>query len=45
MHWIDWLFVIVPLIVVITIALKSQKYVKGARLSLRQYRYSAYTCS
>ena len=29
MHWIDWLFVIVPLIVVITIALKSQKYVKG----------------
>ena len=29
MHWIDWLFVVIPLIVVLTIALKSQKYVKG----------------
>ena len=29
MHWIDWLFVIIPLIVVILIALKSQRYVKG----------------
>ncbi|MBO4630938.1 MAG: sodium:panthothenate symporter [Lentisphaeria bacterium] len=29
MHWIDWLFVIIPLIVVLVIALKSQRYVKG----------------
>ena len=29
MHWIDWLFVVIPLIVVILIALKSQRYVKG----------------
>jgi Na+/proline symporter len=29
MHWIDWIIVIVPLFVVVLIALKSQKYVKG----------------
>ena len=29
MHWIDWLFVVIPLVVVIVIALKSQRYVKG----------------
>ncbi|MBQ9338268.1 MAG: sodium:panthothenate symporter [Lentisphaeria bacterium] len=29
MHWIDWLFVVIPLVVVVAIALKSQRYVKG----------------
>lgn len=29
MHWIDWLLVIIPLVTVLVIALKSQKYVKG----------------
>ena len=29
MHWIDWLIVAVPLVVVIVIAVKAQKYVKG----------------
>ena len=29
MHWIDWLIVAIPLIVVFMIAIKAQKYVKG----------------
>jgi len=29
MHWIDWLIVLVPLVVVIVIAIKAQKYVTG----------------
>jgi len=29
MHWIDWLIVAVPLVVVLTIAVKAQKYVTG----------------
>jgi len=29
MHWIDWLIVCIPLIVVLGIGLKSQKYIKG----------------
>jgi hypothetical protein len=29
MHWIDWLIVCNPLIVVLGIGLKSQKYIKG----------------
>lgn len=29
MHWIDWLIVVIPLIVVFAVALKAQRYVKG----------------
>ncbi len=29
MHWIDWIIVVIPLFIVMLIALKSQKYVKG----------------
>ena len=29
MHWIDWVIVCIPLIVVLGIGLKSQKYIKG----------------
>ncbi|MFA6931601.1 MAG: sodium:panthothenate symporter [Lentisphaeria bacterium] len=29
MHWIDWMIVCIPLIVVLGIGLKSQKYIKG----------------
>ena len=29
MHWIDWLIVAIPLVVVFFIAIKAQKYVKG----------------
>jgi solute:Na+ symporter, SSS family len=29
MHWIDWLIICIPLLVVLGIGLKSQKYIKG----------------
>lgn len=29
MHWIDWVIIIIPIIIVFWIAVKSQKYVKG----------------
>ena len=29
MNWVDWIFVVIPLILVVCAALKSQKYVKG----------------
>ncbi len=29
MHWIDWLIVFVPLLLVLAVSLKAQKYVKG----------------
>ena len=29
MHWIDWVIVCIPLLVVLGIGLKSQKYIKG----------------
>ena len=29
MNWVDWIFVVIPLLLVVCAALKSQKYVKG----------------
>ena len=29
MHWIDWVIVCIPLVVVVVIGLKSQKYIKS----------------
>ena len=29
MNWVDWLFIGIPILIVVFAALKSQKYVKG----------------
>ena len=29
MHWLDWVFAIVPLVIVVAVGLYAQRYVKG----------------